>query len=88
MATVTPVVCTIRCGEQHHAYGDPYEFVATASLRGDTAYICGCCGVWRHEWRAEIAEALRPLGIKAVEYERVRSGALYQRTVRDGAVLD
>lgn len=82
--TVTPLICTIRCGDHHEKYGDPYEFVATASLRGGTAYICGGCGRWKHEWCNGIAESLRSLGVKGVDYERVRSGVLYQRTVNDG----
>lgn len=85
-ATITPVVCTLRCGDRHDEYGDPYEFSATVCVRGDTAYICGGSGRWNHEWRTEVADALRALGVRGVEYERLRGDelCLHQREVSCG----
>jgi len=89
-ATITPTVCTLRCGDSHEKYGDPYDFVATVCLRGDRAYICGGGGRWRHEWKDAVTRALRTLGVKNVEYERLRSDGLRQRQreVNDVLVLD
>lgn len=85
-ATITPTTCTLRCGDRHEKYGDPYEFVATVCLRGDTAYICGGGGKWKHEWRDAVADALQALGVKGVEYERLRGDGLhlFQREVSCG----
>ena len=74
-ASLTPVVWTLRTGELHDRYGDPYDAVATVTrMPDDTAYVSGAVtrdGVILRHMRKAVLAALKDAGFKRVEFERI-----------------
>ena len=76
MITLTPILWTVRTGLAHEQYGDPYEGVATVQRCGDVAHISAACGKLPMSDQIELCRTLREMGFAAIEFERVRDGAL------------
>ena len=76
MITLTPIVWTVRSGPAHAEYGDPYEGVATVQRCGDVAHVSAACGKLPMSDQIELCRTLREMGFTAIEFERVRDGAL------------
>ena len=76
MITFTPIVWAVRCGPQHDEYGDPYEGVATVQRCVDVAHVSAACGKLPIADQIELCWTLRDMGFAAIEFERVRDGAL------------
>lgn len=75
MLTLTPITWTVRCGNSHAAYGDPYDGVATVQACGDVAHVSAACGKLPMADQVELCRMLRERGFVAIEFERVRDGA-------------
>ena len=76
MMTPTPITWTVRCGPAHDEYGDPYDGVATVQRCGDVAHVSAACGKLPMSDQIELCRTLREMGFAAIEFERVRDGAL------------
>lgn len=76
MITLTPITWTVRSGPAHAEYGDPYEGVATVQRCGAVAHVSAACGKLPMSDQIELCRALREMGFAAIEFERVRDGAL------------
>jgi len=74
MTTLEPIVFLLRSGEDHHKYGDPYQFTATVVKIGSTAHIYA--GVGTSPKRSEIREVLRQYGFDQAMWERIENGIL------------
>ena len=74
--TITPITWTVRCGDQHKQYGDPYLVVATIQRCGDVAHVSAVCGYLPLCEQAELRQHLRTLGFAAVVFERVKNGKM------------
>jgi|GEM_PF-2141957 hypothetical protein len=67
----------MRLGREFHRYGDPYEFVCGVVRAGDTVSFVGAssqvvaCLVRE---RDNIRAMLRPMGIRAVRWSRMKAG--------------
>ena len=66
-----PVVYVLRCGNEG-AFGDPYEFSATVTIAGTTAYAYGATGGFALKWRHAIRRFLEQRGVK--EYRFIHDG--------------
>ena len=76
MLTLTPIVWQVRTGTAHESYGDPYDGVATVQRCGDVAHVSAACGRLPMSDQIELCRTLREMGFAAIEFERVKDGAL------------
>ena len=76
MTTLEPIVFLLRSGEDHHKYGDPYQFTATVVRIGSTAHIYA--GVGTIPKRNEIRDVLKQHGFDSVMWERIENGMLFE----------
>jgi len=74
--TLTPIVWTVRTGQEHTGYGDPYEGVATVQRCGDVAHVSAACGVLPISDQCELSKRLREMGFAAIVFERVKDGSI------------
>lgn len=70
-ASIETVVAVLRIGDRHDKFGDPYEFAATVIIRGETAEIIGAGGTFKPHFRSAVIEALKPLGVKRIFFDRI-----------------
>ncbi len=73
MITLTPIVWTLRCGEDHCKFGDPYEGVATVQRIGDNAHVSGASKLPFKD-QLELCSILRSMGFISVIFERYKNG--------------
>lgn len=74
MITLTPIVWTVRTGQDHAEYGDPYEGVATVQRCGEVAHVSAACGALPVSDQVELSRKLREMGFCAIVFERVKDG--------------
>ena len=93
-ATLTPIFCgcsrligyEIRAGAAHHSTEarDPYEVSGLVRCDGDEWIIGPLSGVLYPGFVAEIREALRQSGVKAVRWERAGGGQTTETVEKGG----
>lgn len=76
MISLTPIVWTVRTGQDHAAYGDPYDGVATVQRCGDVAHVSAACGKLPISDQVELSKRLREMGFAAIVFERAKDGSL------------
>lgn len=74
--TITPIVWTVRTGQCHAEYGDPYDGVATVQRCGDVAHVSAACGALPISDQVELSRALREMGFCEIVFERVKDGEM------------
>ena len=60
----------IRAGPEFEKHGDPFNFVCTIIMQGDSAYLCGASGEFTKETFRAIKAALAENGILHAKWEK------------------
>jgi hypothetical protein len=73
MITLDAIVFTLRGGDEHLKYGDPYSVVCTAVKTSPTsARITGCVGKLTIAIVKDMKAKFKELGIDEITWERIK----------------